>query len=355
MATVSRRGLFLGLLIGTVVVGAAAYYLWYSLVGRYFQTTDDAYVHANIVRITPRISGAVQRVYVDDTDRVVAGQVLAELDPTTYRINLNRMAAEYEIAVAEIQENKAVLSQRQADLAIAADDATRATAQMLRRRQLAKQGMISLESMADYDHLARTSETRVMAAQQAVRAAMAKLSQNADLPPFEHPSVVVAANNLRRAREDLADTIIRAPVAGVVAKRNVQVGQHVAPGEPLLAVVQIGSPWIEANFKETQLQNIRVGQSASVAIDAFGGTRLKARVVGIGSGTGSAFSLLPPQNATGNWIKIVQRIPTKLILVDPAATNYPLSVGMSATVTIDTHETKPPQVASRSAQRSHAR
>lgn len=335
--TVLARPKFWLAIIGVLVsAGLAAYILWYEEIGQYYESTDDAYVHSNIVRITPQVEGTVRSVEVNDTDIVKEGQILVKLDALSYQIAYERAKAQYKLAVLDAMENQALFAQRKAYLAQMEAEFSSAEKEMDRRKLLLDKAFISKEAMASFVTAVQTARARVDAAKQDVAAALTKLSGRPDLSVANQPGVQVAEQNLRQVYKDLSDTIIRAPVSGIIAKRSVQLGQHISSGQALMSVVPLDEPWIEANFKETQIKNIRVDQSATVTVDTYGSHPFSAKVVGVGSGTGAAFSLLPPQNATGNWVKVVQRVPVRLRLLDLSPANLSLAVGLSANVTIDT-------------------
>lgn len=335
--TVLARPKFWLAIIGVLVsAGLAAYILWYEGIGQYYESTDDAYVHSNIVRITPQVEGTVRSVDVNDTDIVKEGQVLVKLDALSYQIAYERAKAQYKLAVLDAMGNQALFAQRKAYLAQMEAEFSSAEKEMDRRKLLLDRAFISKEAMASFITAVQTARARVDAAKQDVAAALTKLSGRPDLTVANQPGVQVAEQNLRQVYKDLNDTVIRAPVSGIIAKRSVQLGQHIASGQALMSVVPLDEPWIEANFKETQIKNIRVDQLATVTVDTYGSHSFSAKVVGVGSGTGAAFSLLPPQNATGNWVKVVQRVPVRLRLLDLTPANLSLAVGLSANVTIDT-------------------
>lgn len=332
----TRRRHWLGGFLLVVIAALGGYYTWYRLDGRYFESTDDAYVRANLVLVTPRIAGTVIAVRADDTQRVEAGQTLVHLDPLTYSIAANRAEAFYRVALSKTKEDRALLAQRQADLVRAKAALAYAKAEAKRRLGLFRRGMVSAESMAAMNTAVEKSRANVEASEQAVQAQLERLNGHPDRPASQQPTVRIAAEDLNMARYNLNYTKIRAPVSGIVAKRIVQLGEHVTPGQALMAIVETGKLWIDANFKETQLQHIRPGQRAIVRVDTYPGKVFQARVAGVGAGTGSAFAVLPAENATGNWVKVVQRVAVRVALENRDPKRFPLAVGMSVHVTVDT-------------------
>jgi membrane fusion protein (multidrug efflux system) len=332
----SRRRRALLVLTFALIVVCAGLAAWWFLVGRWHETTDDAYVAGNVVQITPQIASTVTAIYADDTDTVAAGAVLVELDRADARVTLDQAKAALAQTVREVRtlyatggSLTAVVAQRETDLARAKED--------LRRRQdLGSSGAVSHEEL---DHARNT----LKAAEAAVATSREQLASNRVLTDrttvANHPNVARAAAQLEQAYLTYRRTTITAPLAGQVAKRGVQVGARVAPGQALMAIVPLDSLWVEANFKEGQLRNMRIGQSVDLTADTYGsGVHYVGKVIGVGAGTGSAFALLPAQNATGNWIKIVQRLPVRIALDAKQVAEHPLRVGLSLQVDVDVHE-----------------
>ena len=316
------------------IVGLA-WLAWYLLVGQWYESTDDAYVGGNVVQVTPQVAGTVVAVAADDTDRVKAGQVLVRLDPADARIALEEAEASLGRTVRQVRTLFATTGQSDATVAQRKSDLERARADLARREQLAAIGGVSKEEVQH----ARES---VEAAGAAVRAAEEQHTANRALVDRttleDHPDVLAAAAKVHEAYLANARTEILAPVAGVVARRSVQVGQRVAAGTPLMAIVPLEDVWVDANFKEGQLRDLRPGQPATVEADLYGRhTKYHGRIQGFGAGTGAAFALLPAQNATGNWIKVVQRVPVRIALDAQEIRDFPLQVGLSMRVEVDTH------------------
>lgn len=337
-----RRGLLI--LAAVVALGAIAYTAYWFTVARYYQSTDDAYVASDIVQITSEVSGAVLGVHVDDTQTVQRGQVLVELDPADANIAVAAAEAELARTVREVRALYAQADQLRAQISERQTDLKKAQSDYARRQALVADGAVSGEELA---HAQDTIDQTRAALQAAQRQLDATLAQIEGTTIDDHPNVLAAAARLRDASLALHRTTIRSPVTGTVAKRGVQVGQHVSPGSPLLAVVPLDDVWVDANFKESQLKNVRVGQPVTVHADIYGSdVEYTGTVAGLAAGSGSAFALLPAQNASGNWIKIVQRVPVR-ITIDPAQLkNNPLRVGLSMHAEIDVRDTSGPLVAS---------
>jgi membrane fusion protein (multidrug efflux system) len=343
-----RRRALLGM-AAVVVLAALGVAAWWWLEWRQVEATDNAYVHAPLVQITPRVDGTVVEVAVDDTDAVRAGQLLARLDDADARLALQRTGAALAQAVrevrvlrsqdggfdAQVQARRAEVERVRAELARADDD-------LARRAPLKATGAVSDEAIQHAQATRDAARSALAAAQAAQAAAERQAAANRALSDGtqtdDHPAVQRAAAALREAFLALRRTELRAPVAGQVARRTVQVGQRVAAGAPLMAVIPLDQVWVEANFKEAQLRRMRIGQPVRLTADAYGrGVEYRGRIAGFGAGTGSAFALLPAQNATGNWIKIVQRVPVRIALERPLPEGFPLRVGLSmhATVRLD--------------------
>jgi len=332
-----RRLLMLAAAVAIVGLAYGAYWL---LVSRYYETTDDAYVATNIVQVTSEIPGTVIAVHVDDTQTVEAGQTLVELDPADARIanagveaQLARTVRQVRSMFAQAEQLRAQIVQRETELAQAEHDYER-------RQSLVDDGAVSGEELAH----ARDTIAQLRAAVDATHRQLdAVLAQIEGTTLETHPEVLAAAAQLRDAALSLHRTRIVAPVAGVIAKRAVQLGQHVAAGAPLMAVVPLEDVWVDANFKEVQLTNVRIGQPVTLKADIYGGSvEYHGKVAGLSAGSGSAFAFLPSQNASGNWIKVVQRLPVRIALDAEQVKQHPLRVGLSMHAKIDLHDTSGP-------------
>ena len=339
----SHRRKILLPLTAVLVVVAIGIALWWFFEGRWHETTDDAYVAGDVVQITPQVAGTVLAIRADDTDMVKEGAPLVDLDPADARVALDQSEAALAQAVREARtlystdsSLTAVVAQREADLAKANDD-------LHRRQALAGTGAVSGEEI---EH----ARTAVLAAEAALATARDQLQSSQALTDHTtvetHPSVARASARVEEAYLSLTRTAILAPVSGQVAKRGVQVGTRVAPGQPLMAIVPLNGVWVEANFKEVQLRQVRIGQPVSMVADLYGSrVTYTGKVVGLGAGTGAAFALLPAQNATGNWIKIVQRLPVRVALDAKQVAEHPLRIGLSMDVDIDVHDQSGPELA----------
>ncbi|KGG94689.1 MULTISPECIES: HlyD family efflux transporter periplasmic adaptor subunit [Comamonas] len=340
-----RKGLTI--VAAAVAVAAIAWGGWHWMVARNYQTTDNAYVAGNVVQITPQVGGTVISIGADDTDYVRAGQLLVQLDPADYLVQLAQ--AESQLAQTARQTRTlyannaplaAQVAQREADLLRLKADAAKANDDVARRRPLTATGAVGKEEFDHAKALATAASNAVAAAEAAVRAAKAQLTaaeaQTKGTTAEDFPAVMAAAAKVREAYLALQRTRLIAPVDGFVAKRGVQLGQRVAAGSPLLTVVDLHKLWVDANFKESQLADLRMGQKVELTADVYGDkTTYEGKVVGLGAGTGAAFALLPAQNATGNWIKVVQRVPVRISLEPEALKQHPLRVGLSMDVKVD--------------------
>ena len=343
--TARRRGLIAIAVV--VALGGLAWGGWHWMNARHYEGTDNAYVAANVVQITPQVSGTVLAIGADDTDFVRAGQVLVRLDSADARVALEQAEAQLAQTVREVRTLfannaplKAQVSLRQADLARVQAEAARAQDDVRRRQPLLATGAVGKEEFQHATAQLTASKSAVAAAQSAVLAAqdqlLASQTQTEGTSPQDHPNVKRAAARVREAYLALERTQLKAPLDGYVAKRGVQLGQRVAAGAPLMTVVTLNEVWVDANFKESQLKNLRMGQTAELTADVYGKKVIyHGTVVGLGAGTGSAFALLPAQNATGNWIKIVQRVPVRIALDPQEVADHPLRVGLSMDVSVD--------------------
>jgi membrane fusion protein (multidrug efflux system) len=332
---------------GVLAVGVA-YGAWHALLLGDTESTDNAYVQANVVQITPQLAGTVVAVGADDTDFVRAGQWLVKLDPADARVALDDAKAQLAQAVREVRSlyasNAALQAQvslRDADVARARAEVVRAKDDVERRAPLVATGAVAKEEFEHVNAQLEAARRLLEGAESAARAAREQLAANRSLTDNtsveQHPNVQRAAARVREAWLALQRVQIPAPVDGYVAKRNVQVGQRVQPGAPLMTVVTLDRLWVDANFKEGQLRELRVGQPAVLEADVYGSkVRYHGTVEGLGAGTGAAFALLPAQNATGNWIKVVQRVPVRIALDPQEVAAHPLRVGLSMEVTVDT-------------------
>ncbi|VWB54203.1 HlyD family secretion protein [Burkholderia lata] len=337
-----RRGLLLALLGVAVVASSIAYGVYYLTYARYHESTDDAYVSGNLVQLTPQVAGTVVAVNADDTQIVKAGDPVVTLDNADATVALGNAEATLGQTVRQVSSlyvnndlYAANAAQKQSDLVRAEDD--------LRRRQaIADTGAVSAEDIAH-------ARDTVAAARAALDAARQQAAANRALTGRttidQHPNVQAAASKVRDAYLAFARNVLPAPVTGYVAKRSVQVGQRVSPGTPLMAIVPLDGVWVDANYKESQLHSMRIGQPVTLTADVYGGkVKYHGRVVGFSAGTGSAFASLPAQNATGNWIKVVQRLPARIQLDQKELEAHPLRIGLSMEVDVDTRDDTGPQL-----------
>jgi membrane fusion protein (multidrug efflux system) len=329
-----------------VLIGLAyGAYDWY--VQRHEETTDNAYVQGNVVQITPQVGGTVTAIFADDTDFVKAGQALVQLDPADAKVALDQAEANLAQAVRQVRTlyaNNTTLSAqiaiRESDVTRAKTDLARATDDLNRRQSLVGNGAVSKEELNHALSQVAAAQNALSAAQAGVTAAREQLNSNQTLTEGthidSHPSVIAAAAKVREAYLALHRAALPAPVDGYVAKRSVQLGQRVAAGAPLMSIIPLNQLWVDANFKEVQLRNIRIGQPVVLTADVYGKKmEYKGTVAGLGAGTGAAFALLPAQNATGNWIKVVQRVPVRIALDPQQVAQSPLRVGLSMEATVD--------------------
>lgn len=340
-STRRKRLLALGAVVAASAVAYAAYWLLHA---RHFEDTDDAYVASDVVQITSEVAGAVTAIHADDTQYVERGQVLVELDPSDAEVAMAQAEAELARSVRQVRGLfsqsgglRARIHEHEISLATA-------RANLARREQIAADGAVSTEELQH----ARDQVAQLTAALNGAHESLQQVKAQIDNTTLEnHPQVLAAAAKVREAALALKRTRIVAPVSGTVARRSVQIGARIAPGAPLMAVVSLSDAWVDANFKEVQLDRIRVGQPVDLHADVYGkDVTYRGHVAGLGAGSGSAFALLPAQNASGNWIKIVQRVPVRISLDPQELQAHPLRVGLSMHVRIDLHDTSGSLVAS---------
>lgn len=334
----------LRILGASVLLVALIFGAWYVVKSRWYESTDDAYVNGNVVQITPQITGTVVSIGADDGNFVKQGAALVTLDKADADVALENAAATLANTVRKVRGLYSTVSGAQADVSIRQTGLLKAREDYDRRVDLAKSGAISAEELSH-------AKDELTAAQSALITAEQQLQTNKvlvdDTVVISHPDVKAAAAQYRAAYLTEVRTTLVAPVTGYVARRTVQVGQRVQPGAALMAVVPLHDVWIDANFKETQLTHMRIGQSVEVTSDIYGhAVKYAGRVLELGVGTGGAFALLPSQNATGNWIKIVQRMPVRVIFTHPEQLDKdPLRIGMSLDATVDLHDESGPTLA----------
>jgi len=328
-----RRRILLLIAVIFIVIGAlwAAYWV---LVLAKREKTDDAYVNGNRVVISAQIAGTVVAVLADDTQLVKAGQVLVKLDPIDAQTALSRAASALAQTVRQVRQQKATASQYDAEIETRKLELARAQIDLAKREPLIADHAIAGEEVR---HARENVQMARAALTQAERQALSAHAPVDGAPVESNPAVLEAKDAYRDAWIAAQRNAVVAPVSGYAAERSVQLGQHIQAGEALMTVIPLHSLWVDANFKEVQLRNLRIGQKAEVRSDLYGGSFIfHGHVRGMSAGTGAAFSLLPPQNASGNWIKVVQRVPVRIQIDDNDLVKSPLRVGLSATVTVDT-------------------
>jgi membrane fusion protein (multidrug efflux system) len=357
----ARRRLLLGGLAAVVVVGAAGYGIYAFLVSSRSVSTDNAYVGGDIAQVTPLISGQVQSIPVAETQVVEAGQPVVVLDPADAKIAVAQAKAALAQAErqvkgyfandtalsAEVAARKAAIAQADAQIASARSDLERARTDLSRRQALAASGAVSGDELTTAQNRFNEAQAALASATAMKAAAVANASQASGSRQVnealisgtdiaDNPDVQAARARLDAAELALSRTVIPAPVTGVVTKRSIEVGQQVQPGTVTMQIVPTGQLYVDANFKEVQLAKVRAGQPVILVSDLYGdGVKFHGRVKGLSGGTGSAFSLIPAQNASGNWIKIVQRLPVRITLDPAELAKHPLRVGLSMKATID--------------------
>ena len=323
------------LLLLLIAIGSAAY--WFFFI-KGFEETEDAYVSGNQVMVSAQVAGNISKINVDNMDPVQAGDVLLELDDTNAKLSFEQAKSNLANAVRQISQLNYTVKQLKS--AVRANEITLAQAQgnLNRRVQLVKDRAIDKESFQHAKEAVELAKANLTTSQNQLEANQALLL---DGPLSEQPQIQSAVSNLKQAWLNLERTKIRSPIKGYVARRNAQVGQAVSVGGALMAVVTTDQMWLDANFKETQLTHMRIGQPVKIHFDLYGKDKtFDGKVVGIEMGTGSAFSLLPTQNATGNWIKVVQRVPVRIQLDPQQLIENPLRIGLSATVKINVSDSQ---------------
>ena len=337
-----RKLLLIGLAV-IVILGGLGVWGWYEIYGRWSESTDDAYVNGNVVEITPQVTGTVVSIGADDGDLVREGQVLVQFDPNDSEVALQSAEANLGKVVRQVRGLYSNVDGIKAQLAAQRAEVKRAQDNYTRRRNLAAGGAISQEELSHAQDDLTSAQNALNNIQQQLVTSTALVD---DTSVASHPDVKAAAAQLRQAYLSNARSTLIAPVTGYVAKRTVQLGQRVQPGTALMAVIPLDQLWIDANFKETQLGKMRIGQPVDIEADLYGSdVKYSGTVDSVGAGTGSAFALLPAQNATGNWIKIVQRVPVRIHINPDELAQHPLRIGLSTVVDVDLHDQSGPVLA----------
>jgi len=319
---------------GGVIAIAAVVASWKLLVGDVSRETDDAYVSGHSVLLTPQVAGTITMIHADNTDRVKAGDVLITIDSTDAQIELDAAEAQLAQAVRTVRGQYANVGRAEADIGVEQAALDKARADLKERESIAASGAITGEEVRHARDAVRQTEAALAASEQSRLQALTQTQGATTLQ--EHPTIRVAIQRVRTAVLALERTRILAPVSGMISQRKAQVGRRVSPGDPLLAIVPLNQLWVDANFKEVQLDKVCAGQNATMTTDLYGSQVIyHGRVRDIEAGSGAAFALLPAQNATGNWIKVVQRVPVR-IGIDPGdLAAHPLRVGVSMRVDVD--------------------
>ncbi len=337
-----RKTWLLGLLLIVLALGAGTW-AWHELYGRWSESTDDAYVNGNVVEITPLITGTVISIGADDGDLVHAGQELIRFDPSDAEVALQSSEAKLARAVRQVRGLYSNVDGQKAQVEARKAELQKAQENFNRRKTLAAGGAISQEELSHARDDLASAQSALANARQQLNTTTALVD---DTVISSHPDVRAAAAELRQAYLNNARTTLVAPVTGYVAKRTVQLGQRLQPGTATMAVIPLDQLWIDANFKETQLRNMRIGQPVDITTDLYGSdVKFSGTIDSLGAGTGSAFALLPAQNATGNWIKIVQRVPVRVHINPEQLAKHPLRIGLSTMVDVDLHDQSGPVLA----------
>ncbi|SEE08412.1 membrane fusion protein, multidrug efflux system [Pseudomonas frederiksbergensis] len=345
-----KRKVMLAALAIVVILAGIGVWGYHELYGRWNESTDDAYVNGNVVEITPLVTGTVVSIGADDGDLVHEGQVLINFDPNDAEVglqsaqaNLARTVRQVRGLYSNVDGMKAQVNAQQAEVQKAQDNFNR-------RKNLAAGGAISQEELSHARDDLTSAQNALANARQQLKTTSALVD---DTVVSSHPDVMSAAAQLRQAYLNNSRSTLIAPVTGYVAKRSVQLGQRVQPGTALMAVIPLDQLWIDANFKETQLRDMRIGQPVDIEADLYGSdVKFSGTIDSLGAGTGSAFALLPAQNATGNWIKIVQRVPVRIHINAEELARHPLRVGLSTQVDVNLRDQSGPVLAQQSPQKA---
>ncbi|MBB3910702.1 HlyD family secretion protein [Sphingomonas desiccabilis] len=335
------------IILGIVLVGGLLWFIQYRSVGRFMQNTDDAYIQADAVIVSPKVAGYVERVFVADNQQVRAGQPLLQIDPGDYRARAEQFQAQIDVAEAnaegvraQIREQGAAIERAQAELGAARTRANFANAEVARYRPLAASGAESRERLAQLENEARQANAQVASAEAALSSARRRVGTLTAQVSQALSQGNAARAQLASAESDVGSTLIRASIDGRIGDKTVRVGQYLQPATRTMSIVPTRQLYVEANFKETQLGLMRVGQPVRLEVDALPGVEIHGRVESVSPGTGAQFSVLPPQNATGNFTKIVQRVPVRIAIDAGPETLKLLVPGMSVSPTVDTRSAR---------------
>ncbi|MBI4664815.1 MAG: efflux RND transporter periplasmic adaptor subunit [Nitrospinae bacterium] len=340
-----KRKRIISILLAGFALAGVAFGAYWLIIGRHYAYTDNAYVAGNIVQVEPQAAGTVVAIYADETDMVEKGQLLIKIGDADASVALDQAKAELAQTVRKTRKLFEQVEELKSALALRKLETERLAAEYQRRKELVADRAVSEE---DYGRSKAAWEEAVKAEKVAEKQLAGAVALAGAGKLEIHPDVQGAKARVMAAYLNLARSEIRSPVTGHVAKRNAQLGGRIAPGKPVISVVPLDQLWVDANFKETQLHDIRVGQQVEITSDLHGdGVKYHGKVISLGAGTGSVFSILPPQNATGNWIKIVQRAPVRISLEPERLKEHPLILGLSLQVTVDTHDLSGAQLAGR--------
>jgi membrane fusion protein, multidrug efflux system len=337
----SRKFLLRAILLIVVPAIAISIGAYFYLIGGRYVTTDNAYVKADILQISADVQGRVTEVLVRDHQRVNKGDLLFRIDVAPIEIAVARAEAEMGMVYTEVETMRAEYEEAKA--AVGEIDARIAYLgrQVARQESLSKRGITSRDSLDKAVSDLDVEREKKLAAEQTMRRLLTALGGDVNMDAREHPMYKEKVTMLRDAKLNLDRAAVYAPATGVITNMKLQQGEFVINGRPVFSLISTGQPWVEANLKETDLTNVRVGQDATIVIDAYPDTVIKAEVESISPATGAEFAVLPPQNATGNWVKVVQRLPVKLKIVDPHNEESPLRAGMTVSIRIDTKHRRP--------------
>jgi membrane fusion protein (multidrug efflux system) len=340
LAHTSPRQRLLGLVIILVVLGVLAWAAYWFFYARFFESTNDAYVAGDVVAVSSRETGTILAVHADNTQSVTRGQVLVELDPLQAEIGMQAAEADLARTVRTVRALFSKADELRAQLAQARVQFAQTRSDYNRRIAASGDGAVSAEDLTHARDALDQARAAIVASESALAQTLAQIQgTNVD----NNPDVLAAEARLRDAAVTLVHMRLVAPVSGVIAQRAAEAGEEISPGTPLMAVVPLSDVWVDANFKEVQLKRMRIGQPATLTADVYGGSvTYHGRVAGLGAGSGGAFALLPPQNATGNWIKIVQRVPVRIELDKNELAAHPLRVGLSIDAQVDVHDDSGP-------------
>ena len=345
-----KRKVMLVTLALIVILSCLGVWAWHELYGRWSESTDDAYVNGNVVEITPLVTGTVVSIGADDGDLVREGQVLVQFDPNDAQVGLQSAQANLARTVRQVRGLYSNVDGMRAQVNAQEAEVQKAQENYNRRKNLAAGGAISQEELSHARDDLTSAQNALANARQQLKTTSALVD---DTVVSSHPDVQSAAAQLRQAYLANARSTLIAPVTGYVAKRTVQLGQRVQPGTALMAVIPLDQLWIDANFKETQLRDMRIGQPVDIETDLYGSdVKYSGTIDSLGAGTGSAFALLPAQNATGNWIKIVQRVPVRVHVNAQELAKHPLRVGLSTQVNVNLHDQSGPVLAQQPPQKA---